>query len=405
MAEAGKKPTRTFAQGKKGGWYVVGSERQQDGRTVKDYVSADVAMRAMSGKATDAEVDAAITSKPEGKTSKKETAAAIEHQDVVGREVTGEPDKRLPPSGTKMEPRDKSYYVKENKGVFTVYDTNDNPMVEGRTLTAALSQYEGRPVAAYEALGLNQKKGKNMKKPVKPGNEMNFALMKMRKKLKTIMRRDAAAIPGKDGAGFSSLRIKTSDNREFVFKTKPEGKGAIWGKENKPDAKPFKVTQEWLDSLKAEKAPSKAEPVKTKKEKTVAGEVKKAFDIASQSDSSSAIEIYTDGVLIRSCVGSINGFMAIDIVSESMDTVLKALGDDVPDNVRVNFTAVPRRFKKATDDTWEKDSDTGISKSLSTPELLVANADTPQAFCYSTRDNCFIGSETIDGLCEAMGIE
>ena len=162
---------RTFAQGSKGGWYVVGSERVENGRTKRDYVPEDVAMRAMQGKATDAEIDAAVTTRPSGKkgTAKKDGEATTPRDkkqkqpassNLPAGRTPKQRDPRLPARGTIIKSRDSKTYVREDaQGTFHLYDakTNDQ-LATGKTLTSVMVQHHGKPVNAYSLLGLQTSK-------------------------------------------------------------------------------------------------------------------------------------------------------------------------------------------------------------------------------------------------------
>ncbi|MFA5445411.1 MAG: hypothetical protein WC262_10625, partial [Bacteroidales bacterium] len=169
---------RTFAQGSKGGWYVVGSERVENGKTKRDYVPESVAMRAMQGKATDAEIDAAITTRPSGKKTRTKqdgtapTQPRQKKQDQptssnlpVGR-TPKQRDPRLPARGTVIKSRDGKVYVREDsQGTFHLYDAkNNSELATGKTLTSVMVKYTGKPVNAYGLLGLQRSKKKAQEK-------------------------------------------------------------------------------------------------------------------------------------------------------------------------------------------------------------------------------------------------
>lgn len=190
---------RTFAQGSKGGWYVVGSERVVDGKKVKSYVSADVAMRAMEGKATDEEIDEAITSRPSGKKPRTKTDAppdsdAGKNQPASSNLPAGrtpkERDPRLPAQGTTIKSKDGTVYVKEDaQGVFHLYDSgSDKQLATGKTLTALMVQHTGKPVNAFAMLGLQTSK----KDPTKRAIDPDKLLEQQKKKRAKVAKQRAA---------------------------------------------------------------------------------------------------------------------------------------------------------------------------------------------------------------------
>jgi len=203
MAE--DKPRRQVAQGKKGGYYIVGSEKTVGGRKRKQYISKEEYARMMgaSGKQkkpelVEAKQTAAVepkgaqTTKTEdvkvakvkadkvtqGKGTKlanadskpsKQAEAESRTDKATGLYLAGRKPKkrnsRLPEPGTKMVTVDKiqtpmSAIEDAATGVITIYDKNDKPIAMGYSLTAAVSAYYGKAMPAYAMFGLKTEKQK-----------------------------------------------------------------------------------------------------------------------------------------------------------------------------------------------------------------------------------------------------
>jgi hypothetical protein len=226
-----------------------------------------------------------------------------------------------------------------------------------------------------------------------------YMSMHFRKKLKNKFRAQSAVNIGTDKKGWQKLRIDLPDGKQVMVKTKP-GQKVAWAKENKPDAKPFKVTERSLfDALKTEKVKGAERPSKAVKE------IQKAIAIGLSQYETQSYEIYTDGVAILGVTGGLVGFVPIDLQGEPLDCVLKALGDSLPDNTRINFQTVSRANSGDCTGYWKLDEQDNCFKSLCTPEIAdVTDKSVPQAFCFSYNHKCFVGANTADELYDFMGV-
>ena len=501
---------RTFAQGSKGGWYVVGSERVENGKTKRDYVPESVAMRAMQGKATDAEIDAAITTRPSGKKTRTKqdgtapTQPRQKKQDQptssnlpVGR-TPKQRDPRLPARGTVIKSRDGKVYVREDsQGTFHLYDAkNNSELATGKTLTSVMVKYTGKPVNAYGLLGLQRSKKKaqekreaaitpksepdvaaikvDKKKKNKPADKKNkepkrpaqpktrtkrprrerkpgetkprrrkssrpqkpqgfdkreegkgkgaaamspkqvsyaehLAYKHFQRKLRNNFRRAAESTIGLDKSGWTKLRLDMPDGKQFVVKTSPDRK-QTWAKEKSPTAKPFKVTDAWVQQMQNVRAskPGKLPDANNNRNQTISvkNTVKKAFTLAEQEYDVGACEVYLDGIVMRGLTGGITGFVPIAASANgnNADEIVKAVAEaTTTKEVRVSLEPVPRI--PATEDSvscWTVDGE--FYKSLQHPaNIPETKPSTPDCFMYNRNANAFVGCDTIDDLCVAIG--
>ena len=173
MAET---PKKAIAQGKRGGYYLVGSDRMVGGKLKRVYVNPDKYLASSGAATTEAppkEGADPVAAKPDTKGGKAErpektasgkgSAPAID--EVTGFRIAGKPpkerDSRLPPANTEMKPKSKDapkITVKEDdRGIFTVYGEDGKPAATGYSATAALSSFFGKPVAGISYLGLRKK--------------------------------------------------------------------------------------------------------------------------------------------------------------------------------------------------------------------------------------------------------
>lgn len=203
---------------------------------------------------------------------------------------------------------------------------------------------------------------------------------------------------GVDKGGWKGIKVKFPGDREFIIKTKAGAKNA-WAIENKPGAKPFRMSEAAIKSkLKTERIPQ------AEKQKAAAKNIQKAIDIGNSQYITSAFDVYTDGVVIRGKTGGLVGFVPIDLQGEPLDCVIKHLPDDIPSNVRVNFAETPR-VSSAEDNAWHYDLESRRYKTTYSPQISKSvGVGIPSAFCFSQESNCYLGAGDADALYNAMGV-
>lgn len=484
MAEAAK---RAIAQGKRGGYYLVGSDRMVGGKLKRVYVNPDKYLASSGGQAPEApKIEApepAVTAKPEpqgGKTQEPEKAASGKIAEPAIDEKTGfriagnkpkERDSRLPPVGTEMTTKGKGTLkvtVKEDdRGVFTVYGEDGKPGATGYTVTAALSSFFGKPVSGISYLGLQKKrppkepkadgdttdtekkpatpkdgdtqepdgtkapKKPREKKPKDPGEtsdtpkpkrpkkprgesgelyRQEFPLMKMRQKIKNWARFDVQQALGHDARNIPTVKGSIG-NKQYIIKQ--DKKGRMWAKEKGAKNKPFIVTKTWLKSNGRVPTDKGAKPARATKEpvtvmttrKLKAPEtIKKALDLLQYTDAdrSATLDIHSDGVVIRNCIGRISGFVPFDEPLTGMnDDLMKSLPDGIDATMRFELSAVER--VSTDNDEWQQD---GLGFIRSTPIHAIQSEDCAvKAFCYDRSRMDFVGFATVQEMCKALGVD